>query len=46
MVEENPLHLGDREICFGDYQKLIGNKENSPIFSGEGDVFWLLPKNL
>ena len=41
MVEENPLHLGDREICFGDYQKL---KENSPTFRGEGDVFWLLPK--
>ena len=20
----NPLHLGEREVCFGDYQKLIG----------------------
>ena len=21
----NPLHLGEREVCFGDYQKFIGN---------------------
>ena len=25
-VEEKPLHLGEREVCFGDYQKLIGNE--------------------
>ena len=24
-VEENILDLGKREVCFGDYQKFIGN---------------------
>ena len=22
---KNPLHLGERDVYFGDYQKLIGN---------------------
>ena len=22
---KNPLHLGESEVCFGDYQKIIGN---------------------
>jgi len=23
----NPLHLDKREVCFGDYQKLVGNRD-------------------